>query len=270
MQGPKLLFESEDNWITAMGAWFPKEGRVVFRGRDLFRDLKDLSWIALLIFAITGRIVGEKQLRLFEGMWTLCTSYPEPRIWNNRVAALTGTARSTPGLALGAANAVSEASIYGRRPGVRAIDFLIRAKNHVDEQLDLEELVRMELEKYKRIYGYGRPITLADERITPLMALAEELGFSEGPHVKIAFAIEHILLKHRNNLRMNIASLLAALAADQGMSPSEYHRFMALSFSVGIAACYIDAVEQPEGSFFPLRCERIAYIGKPKRQWENR
>lgn len=125
MKGYKSLIESEHRWISRMGAWFPEEGRVVFRGKDLFHELKDLSWMALLFYGMTGRIFNEKQMRLFEGIWTLCTSYPEPRIWNNRIAALAGTTRSTATLAISAATAVSEATIYGHRPIVQAIDFYL-------------------------------------------------------------------------------------------------------------------------------------------------
>src|SRR5919108_6452472 len=92
MRGPKQLLENEDRWVTTIGAYFPGE-RVVFRGKDLFHDLKDLSWMALLLYGITGRIPDERQVRLFNGFWTLCTSYPEPRIWNNRVAALAGNVK---------------------------------------------------------------------------------------------------------------------------------------------------------------------------------
>jgi hypothetical protein len=266
MRGAKQLFESEDHWVTVMGAWFPGE-RVVLRGQDLFHDLKDLSWMALLLYGITGRIPDERQVRLFNGFWTLCTSYPEPRLWNNRVTALAGTTRSTAALAIGAANAVSEASIYGRRPGMRAIDFLLRTKEQLDKGQDLSELVRTELKKYKRIFGYGRPIIGQDERIEPLMALAKELGFAEGPYVKLAFAVEQILLRDRGYLHMNIAVLLAALAADQGLSRREYYHFMVLCFSAGMFPCYLDAMNKPEGTFFPLRCDRVAYTGKPYRIW---
>lgn len=269
LRGPKRLLESEDRWITNMGAWFPGE-RVVYRGKDLFHDLKDLRWMALLLYGITGRIPDAKQVRLFEGMWTLCTSYPDPRLWNNRVAALAGTARSTAALAISAANAISEASIYGRRPDIRAIDFLIRTREQLHKGADLTQLVREELRKYKGITGYGRPITRKDERIKPLMALATELGFSEGPHVKLAYAVEKILLEGRWRLHMNIAAIGAALAADQGLSNQEYYRFLVLSFSAGMFPCYLDALDKLEGTFFPLRCDRMAYAGKPHRLWVSK
>ncbi len=276
MQGPKHLFESEDRWVTRMGAWFSGE-RVVFRGKDLFHDLKDLGWMQLLLYGITGRIFDEKQVRLFEAFWTVCTSYPDPRLWNNRVAAFAGTVRSTTALAIGASTAVSEASIYGRRPDLRAIDFLFRAKEGLGKGLALVDIVKTELEelkkyrgKYRGIPGYGRPVTRKDERIAPIMALADELGFSDGPFVKLAFSIEDILLNGRLHLHMNIAAVLAALAADQGLSREEYYQYMILSFSAGMIPCYSDARNKSEGAFFPLRCERVHYEGTPRRVWVDR
>jgi hypothetical protein len=266
VQGPKYLIESEDHWVTNMGAWFPGE-RVIFRGKDLFHELNDLSWMGLLLYGITGRIFNKKQIRLFEGIWTLCTSYPDPRLWNNRVAALAGTARSTATLAISAANAASEASIYGYRPILQVSDFLFRIQQCLEKGDELEELVQAELKKYKIIPGYGRPITRKDERIEPLMALAKKLGFSKGPYVKLAFDVEKILLDGRWRLHMNIASVMAALAADQGLSCREYYHYAILSFSAGMLPCYIEALEKTEGTFFPLNCDRIQYEGKPRRAW---
>lgn len=268
MQGPKYLFESEDRWITEMGAWFPGE-RVVFRGKNLFHELNHLSWVELLFYGITGRTFSKKQFRLFEGIWVLCTSYPDPRLWNNRVAALAGTARSTAALAIGAASAVSEASLYGGRPEIQAIDFLFRIQHRLEKGGNLEELINAELKKYKIIPGFGRPTIRKrkDERIEPIMDLAKELGFSQGPYVKLAFDIEEILSQGQQRLNMNIAIFLAALGADQGLSRREYYHLASLSFFAGIFPCYIDGLKKSEGAFFPLRCDRIAYEGAPRRHW---
>lgn len=267
MRGPKTLLEHEDRWVTNMGAWFPGE-RVVFRGKDLFHDLRNLSWMSLLLYGITGRFLKERQVRLLEGLWTLCISYPEPRLWNNRVATLAGTVRSTATLAISSANGVSEATIYGHRPIIRAIDFLLRTKQRIDEGADLEGLIETELITYRTIAGYGRPVTRTDERIGPLMGLARELGFSDGPHVALAFQIERILLEGRWRLNMNIAALAAALAADQELSPSEYYAFLVLGFSGGMFPCFMDAIGKPEGTFFPLRCSRLKYEGVNCRTWK--
>lgn len=266
MQGLKHLFESEDYWVTSMGNALSGE-RIIFRSKDLFYELNDLPWMGLFLYGITGRIFNEKQIRLFEGIWTLCTSYPDPRLWNNRVAALAGTARSTATLAVSAANAVSEASIYGHRPILQAIDFLFRTQQSLEQGSDLAELIKAELKKYRVIPGYGRPITRKDERIEPLMILAEELGFSKGPYVKLAFEVEKILLAGRWRLYMNIAALSAALAADQRLSRREYYHYAILSFSAGMFPCYLDTLKKAEGTFFPLSCDRIQYEGKPRRIW---
>ena len=269
MSGPERLLNAENNWISNVGACFPGEDRVVFRDHDLFRDLKDLPWMALLLYGITGRLPSPKQVRLFEGIWTLCTSYPDPRLWNNRVAALAGTARSTAALGLSAANAVSEASIYGGRPEVRAIDFLYRIRQQLALGAELLDLLKNELKEFRTIAGYGRPITHKDERIEPLMALAETLGLSGGAYVKLAFQVEELLITHRFRLQMNIAALAAALAADQGMARREFYHYLILSFSAGITACYIDASEKHVGTLFPLRCTRINYAGNPLRRWQE-
>ena len=263
------LSAAEDVLYTDMGAWFQGE-RVVIRGKDLFTEFKHSSWVEILLFGITGKYYSENQIKLFNGMWTLCGSYPDPRIWNNRIASLAGSARSTCALALGAATAVSEAKIYGRGPDIRSIDFLLRAKKEIDSGVKLETIIKKELKEKRTIAGYGRPIIKVDERIKPLSELASELCLFDGDYVKLAFKINEFLSNGRYRMQMNIASLVAALMADQGFTAIEYYQFNVLSFSAGMFPCYIDAVNKPEGSFFPMRCERINYTGVAKRKWSNK
>lgn len=45
--------------------------------------------------------------------------------------------------------------------------------------------------------------------------------------------------------------------------PQSLIEFMGLCFSAAMFPCHIDALDQPEGTLFPLRCERIAYLGLP-------
>lgn len=266
MKGPKDLLENEDNWHTRMGLVFPGE-RVVFRGKDLFHDLKDMRWMELLIFGITGRRFSNKQIQLFESIWILSTSYPDPRIWNNRVAALGGTSRSTPVLSIGGAISVSEAKIYGFKPIVGAYDFLMRAKERMALNQSLESFVISEIKKYRLIPGYARPIVNMDERIAPLYEIANELGLADGEYTRLAFMIEDILQNNRYRQKMNIAALAAALSADQGLSLHEYYQYLVPCFIGGMLPCFIDTHEHMEGIFLPLSCERISYEGAPVRKW---
>lgn len=266
MKGPKDLLANEDRWNTRMGLVFPGE-RVVFRGKDLFHELKDMRWMELLLFGITGRRFDEKQVRLFEGIWVLCTSYPDPRIWNNRAASLAGTARSTTTLAVSAAISLSEAVIYGRRPDIRAIDFLQKLMRDRNDGKDIDNIVLTEMNKYRGIPGYSRPIVNDDERIIPLTNLAQELGYGDMPYISLGFNVQNILIRNKYRMKMNVAALAAAVASDQGLSPIEYYQYLVVCFSGGMFPCFIEATSKVEGGFLPLRCDRIAYEGAPTRNW---
>lgn len=265
MNGPELLEQHVGRLVTSAGAFIPGE-RVVFRGYDLHVSLKDMDWLELYLFGITGRRFTRQQLIVVQTLWCF-TSYPDARIWNNRVAALTGNARSTGNLGIAAAMAVSEAQIYGRGVDLCASEFLIRTKNNLDNGAELKELVRVELKQRRGIPGYGRPLVSEDERIAPMMALVRESGFDTGPHLKLAFDVENILLAGRWRLRMNYAVLAAALCADFGMSPREYYFASIMAFLAGMPPCYLDAADKPEGQLFPMPCRMLSYEGVARRQW---
>ena len=256
----------EDNWVTSMGAWFPGE-RVVLRGKDLFSEFENFTWMQFLLFAITGREFNEKQGKLFEGIWRISASFPEPRIWNNRISSLAATSRSTGNLAIAASIAVSEAQNYGQVPLIKICDFLIDCKCQLSAGENLEDIIKNEVKKQRWLAGFGRPIVNKDERIDPLIKFATNLGFYTGEHLQLLLKIERILRETRYRFKMNIAAVDAALATDQGLNAREFYHFMTLCFSGGFFPCYIDANQKPEGAFFPLRCERISYEGELSREW---
>ena len=265
MKAPEVLEHHVGKLVTSAGAFIPGE-RAVFCGRDLHTSLKDLDWLELYLFGITGHRYSQEQMKLLNAICTY-TSYPDARLWNNRVAALAGSARSTGTLGIAAAFAVSEAQIYGWGVVLRASEFLTRARIEVDAGKDLKDLVRAELKQRRGIAGYGRPLVSADERNAPLMARASELGMDDGEHLKLAFKIEEILINARLRLRMNYAALAAALCADQGMSPREYYFSSMPSFLAGMPPVFLDAVDKPEGQLFPLPCRMLSYEGVPRRSW---
>lgn len=267
MSGPRELDRHADVLKTRMGAAFPGD-RAVFRGHDLHADLRDMDWLELYVFGITGRRHTAQQLRLLHAIWTY-TSYPDARLWNNRVAALAGASRSTAALALSASLAVSEAVIYGGQAGLRAFDFLVRARAGVASGRALPDIVADELQA-RRIYGYGRPINSTDERLPWMSALAAETGLDQGPHLVLAFEVEALLLATGKPLRMNYAAMAAALIADLGFSSAEFQLFWAPVFLAGVPPCYLEASSRDEGLTFPLACMTIRYVGIPSRRWRGR
>lgn len=261
------LENSEHRLISNMGKWYAGD-KVIFRGADLHRELADMDWMALFVYSITGKRFSQGHMRVLNAIWT-GTSYPDPRIWNNRVVALAATARTTSTLALGAATAVSEARIYGHRANYHALDFIQRARRQVDTGIALEAIIKDELEQRRMLGGYGRPLYRTDERIPFMKKLLEDEGFIHGAHVQLAFAVENLLLNGRWRYHMNISGLDAAIGADFGFNADEYVMFMALIFTAGMAPIYLENKQRAAGSVFPLRCARIEYTGPAPRRWDD-
>jgi citrate synthase len=264
MKGPELLESNAGVLRTRVGACWPGS-RAVFRGHDLHKDLHGIDWMELFVFGITGRRFTSQQVKLLHAIWTV-TCYPDTRLWNNRVGALAGNARSSSVLGLSAAIAITEAGMFGGGPGIRAIDFFLRTGHAVKAGADLDEWVGKELES-RWILGYGRPLNSTDERLPSLNAHVKELGFDQGEHYRLAFAIEKILVARKPFLKMNYAALTAALAADLGFSPREYQMFNILKSLGGMPPCIVEAAEKPEGTLFPTACEAIVYEGQAARPW---
>ena len=260
------LLQAEHKWKTSMGLLFPGE-KVVFRGKDLFSELSDKSWMELLVYGVTGREFTKKQIKLFEAIWVICTSYPDPRIWNNRVSALAGSYRSTGSLGLAAGISISEAHIYGMRPILRSFDFLVDTNIKIKNGELLSVLIKNELKKYRSISGYARPIINEDERIEPLIEIAQSLDLASGEHMNLALLINDELSALGYRMKANIASIAAGLVADQGFSAKEYYYYLINCFTVGLITCHIDSSEKKEGTFFPLSCSRVYYQGSEKRIW---
>lgn len=268
MSGPQTLAEHVGILRTRVGAAFPGQ-RAVFRGHDLHRELKDLDWLSLCAFGIFGRHVPREQIQLMASAFVY-SSYPDARLWNNRVAALAGTTRSTPNLAISAAQAISEATIFGRGNEFRALDFFYKTQQALDEGASLPDYLENFLRCGGRLAGYGRPISTSDERMPLTLALAKELKLTDGPYLKLAFDIDRYFESTGRPLRMNLSSLLSAFAADFGWTTREYNMQMFGAFLAGMHPCYLEAADKPPGAMFPTPCADVHYEGEPPRRWVPR
>ena len=258
------LLSLENGYSTDMGKAFLSE-RVVLRGKDLHRELGHKDWFSLFLFAITGRELSEDQLRFLNYIW-VCTSYPDPGIWPNQAAALGASARTTPSLALMAGLAISEASIYGRRPERKALDFFYRGVAALESGQTIDQIVDREIETRGILFGYGRPLAKVDERLLHTYDLAKKLGMENGKHLKFAIAVGDYLSETRN-LLMNVAAMNTAVVADIGLSPEEYQLYLTAVFITGMAPSYLDSKRRTPGGLFPTRCTAVEYSGAPSRNW---
>ena len=262
------LEKYEDNWQTSMGGLLP-DGNVLLRGENIFTDLSEDRWIEFLLFVVTVR-KDAGLARLIEAIWIICTSYPDPRIWNNRVAALAGTTRSTGVLATAGALAVTEAMIYGARAILGASDFLYRLENRLNENVCLDEIVLGELKQFRNVFGFGRPVLAEDERVKPMMEFAQSRGYGQGKYIKLVFEVDEFFKQSRYKYRVNIAAVTGGLLADEGVKPREFYDMTTLAFTGGYMPCYADAVNKPEGALFPMRTDHIQFNGAAKqRKWNE-
>ena len=267
MKSKNTLEDFEDCWKTDMGGAIAGE-RVVIRGKDLFTELSDYSWLKLLMYMITGRVFDENELEVLDKIWAQTISYPDPRVWNNRIGALAGTVRSTASLGVSAGSAVSEAKVYGGQATLSAFTFLIECEERVSKGEELLEIIKQELKINRAIFGYGRPVVSRDERIAPIERLMKKHGYSDGKYVSLAYEVEKILQEGKWRYQMNIGGLAAAIAADMGLTAKEYYLWLVNGYNAGITACYVDSSNKEIGTLFPLRCERISYSGVAKRTWK--
>jgi citrate synthase len=269
MSKDNVLEQFEGALPTLAGKVFPGE-RSVFRGVDLHAEFEQAEWIDLYIFSIIGRRLGKTELKVLQSVWVY-TSYPDVRLWCNRVVALTASSRGTAAQGLGAGLAVSEAAIYGRQPEIGAADFLVRALARRNAGEDLELIVRDELARYPRLMGYGRPVAadFIDERIPVTLAMMEREGLPMGPHLQLAFDIEAVLERILGRrLPMTYSSVVVAIPLDMGFSPLECYLYMQPSLVAGMVPCYLEALQRPSGATFPLRCTSINYDGVASRDWK--
>lgn len=267
MASPTLLETFEGPLRTVMGGCFPGQ-RAVMRGQDIHAVLKDVDWMDMYLFAVTGRRHTSGQLKVLHAIWTN-TSYPDARLWNNRVAALAGSTRSTGILGVSAALAVSEASIFGGQVELAVADFLVRARDASDSGKGLDGFVAEELRTHRGIGGYGRPLgrSAADERNAIIIGIATREGLGQGVFLKLAQDVERILLAGRWRMRMNYAAVATALSLDLGLSPRECYLYMLPAFMAGMAPCYLEACSRPELATFPLRCTALKFDGVARRAW---
>lgn len=247
------------------GGWLIGKG-VFCHGYELNEMMGNASFFQVMILNATGRLVERRLADWFEAIY-IGLSWPDPRIWCNHIGALGGTMRTTVVAATVAGILAADSRIYGQGTSIEGLKFIQRILKEKKRGLSVKEIVESECHRHGGkpfLMGYARPIAKGDERLVAIERVTENLGFPVGEHLALAMEIE-LVLKEEYGEVINFNGYISAFLSDQGFSPEEVYRILAILVSSGVTACYVDTFERPVESFLPLMCEDINYQGPAPR-----
>lgn len=247
---------------SAKGQWKVGEG-VFNKEYEMMNDLVgNVSYMQVVVLNATGRLPS-KQIAEWIDAVHICLSWPDPRIWCNRVGALAGTVGTSPvaGTIYGILS--SDSRMFGIKPLQEGVEFIQYALSQINSGISPIEFVSSEIKKRAgkpNFMGYARPIAKGDERIPAMEKVSEQLKLPPGEHLKLAYSIEQILNEQFDET-MNINGYMSAFLSDQNYTPQEVYRIFSILVASGVTACYADAYDREAGTFSPLKCSDIEYLG---------
>ncbi|MBI3773241.1 MAG: hypothetical protein HY272_11150 [Gammaproteobacteria bacterium] len=252
------------------GGWIIGEA-VYNHGYSMMDDLVGYnSYFQVLLLNITGRL-PEKRLADWIEASFICLSWPDPRIWCNKMGAYAGTMQCSPVAAASMGILAADSRMYGAGALREGAEFIIQARKARQRGVSIRDIISSALAKKKRggkdsavIMGYARPIATGDERVPAMERVSKELGFEIGGHLELAYEIE-AEIRNLQNESINMLGYSVAFLVDQGFSVDEITRIYSTWVSSGVHACYAEYRDQPPESFLPLCCNDIDYQGKAHR-----
>lgn len=228
------------------------------------------SFFQVLVLNITGRLPDSKLGQWLEASF-ICLSWPDPRIWCNKIAAYAGTARITPVAAASIGSLAADSRMYGAGAIRKGTEFITQALHDYNNGVSIKTIIDTELQKNTRgskdkavIMGYARPLATGDERVVAMERVRVQLGFNVAPHLDLAFKIEEQLSVSYNE-SMNMLGYCVAFMSDHDFTIDEIERIYSLWVNSGVHACYAEYRDRPAGTFLPLRCDDIEYLGHEAR-----
>jgi citrate synthase len=249
-----------------------KPGKGVYsHGYSMLEELLGThSYFQIVILNATGRLVERRLADWVEAIYG-CLSWPDSRIWCNQVGALSGVARTNTVTGTLVGTLAADSRIYGMHTILEGTYFITECMEKFLAGLSVKELIENKISASRgkvTMMGYMRPIAKGDERIVAMEKITRNLGFEEGPHLKLAYEIEKELLD-RFDEGMNINGYVAAFLSDQGFSAKEMYQIFSTTVMSGVTACFLEQEKKEPDSFLPLRCDDIKYTGPKRRQIEE-
>jgi len=254
---------------SSVGGWRIGKG-VNSHGYDLLKDLVGKhSFFEVLILHATGRL-PENNFHIFVENVHLAMSYPDHRIWCNRIASLGATSGLEPCSSTLLGTMAQDSTGYGVGTLTACGQFLIKINEGLSHRT-LKDLLETEIKKTRgkpKIIGYSRPIANGDERIAALKQVAVEQSLKTGKYEKLAFDIDHYLTGNYNE-SINFSAYVSAVMLDNGYTCDEIERIYTFVVALGALACYRDYSSQDSLAFKPLKITDLEYTGKQPRRLDD-
>jgi len=270
-QSKNIWQKNRGKIITNRGGW--RIGEAIYNcGFSMMDDLVGKkSFFQTLVLNVTGKLPSEKLAHWFEASF-ICLSWPDSRIWCNQNGSLIGTTQGSPVAGVAAGILSADSRMYGPGSIMGGAEFIIRAMAWSKQGKTPLEIIQKELEsKFTKpgnkpvIVGYARPIATGDERVEAMEKVSKSLGFIEKKHLTLAFEIHKTLAEHYQE-NMNYVGYVTAFLVDEGFSVNEIYRIYSTWVHSGVHACFAEANDNTAGTFLPLACEDIEYVGKAPRK----
>lgn len=256
----KMLRAWREKAHSGLGGVNPDQS-VTLAGHDLFSQLVgNLSPAACFHLYVKKCLPSPQVERLLAAIIT-ATVYPDIRIWPNRAVAYcavsgTGNAAGIAGGMLG-----MEGQMFGGECVARCYAFLARLKESEAGGKNLESLIDGLATEQNKIPGFGRPLVQGDERLKPILRVAQECGLADGEWLAFGRRVEK-MLDDRYKIRFNVAALMACLLADMGFSHSEAQSFGSFTPVISFYGVFHEHSRPDAGPVFPLSVKDVLYTGE--------
>jgi len=259
------VWDRNHNRITSTkGGW--RIGEAVYnQGYSQLEDLVGhVSYFQVMLLNVTGRLPDIRLAQWLENTFS-CASWPDSRIWCNQMGALAGSSRSTAVAGTVAGVLASDSVIYG--PGVmdHCMEFIGNALTDYKNGKTIQQIVDEQFSRKNSVPGYARPIAKGDERVVAMRRVSCDLEFEVGEHEALAIKINEYLSEHHDEC-INVGGYMVAFLSDQGFSATEVKRMTTLIVVAGVQACHAETYDKPAGTYLPMQCNDIDYIGVEDRE----
>jgi citrate synthase len=256
---------------SVKGGWRVGSG-ITTHGYSLLDEIHGrCSVFQVIIMNVTGRLPERRLADFVEGFF-VCLSWPDARIWCNKMGTFSAMTRTSATAAVAAGGLAGDSKMYGPGSGPAVDAFLKSAHEYIVEGGgSVENFIDENGYRGGRLYapGFARPLAKGDERITAMRRYAQELGFEPGVYEKLANQIEdHLALREGEGL--NLAGYFAAFMYDRGYSMREAIGISAWSISTGVYASYFEQIDRPPEAFLALQVGDIEYTGPAPREVPER